>query len=74
METFDYVIVGAGSAGSVLANRLTEDGKTTVIAPAREYHELAVNQLDDGFRSSPAVAGKALFLRTEKNLYRVEKK
>lgn len=27
----DYVVVGAGSAGCVLANRLTEDGKTQVI-------------------------------------------
>ena len=28
---FDYVIVGAGSAGCVLANRLTQDGKHTVL-------------------------------------------
>ena len=31
MRTFDYVIVGAGSAGSALASRLTEDGKHTVL-------------------------------------------
>ena len=30
-ETFDYVIVGAGSAGCVLADRLTEDARSSVL-------------------------------------------
>ncbi|MGE0853521.1 MAG: GMC family oxidoreductase [Hyphomicrobiaceae bacterium] len=41
MESFDYVIVGAGSAGSVLANRLTADGVTSVCvleAGPRDWH------------------------------------
>lgn len=31
MEQFDYVIVGAGTAGSVLAHRLSEDPDTRVL-------------------------------------------
>jgi choline dehydrogenase len=40
-DTFDYVIVGAGAAGSILAARLTEDGQATVClleAGPRDWH------------------------------------
>lgn len=30
-EKYDYVIVGGGTAGSVLANRLTADGSKKVL-------------------------------------------
>ena len=50
----------------------SEEGKTAVLAAARDFRKLAENNLDDGFMSSPAVVGKALFLRTRTHLYRIE--
>jgi outer membrane protein assembly factor BamB len=51
----------------------SHDGKTTVIKASREFEILAENQLDDGFRASPAVVGDDLVLRTETHLYRIGK-
>ncbi len=49
-----------------------EEGRTFVFAPGKKYQELAVNQLSGHVMASPAVAGSALFLRTDTHLYRIE--
>jgi outer membrane protein assembly factor BamB len=47
-------------------------GQTFVLKPGRKLEVLAENQLDGRFLASPAVSGKALFLRTDRHLYRIE--
>lgn len=50
----------------------SQEGTTTVLKPGRTFEVLAVNQLDGGFMASPAASGKAFFLRTKTDLYRIE--
>ena len=50
----------------------SQQGKTTVLKPGRSFEQLAVNALENGFMASPAVSGRALFLRTKTDLYRIE--
>jgi len=45
---------------------------TTVIRPGRKYKPLAANHLGGRIMASPAIAGKAIFLRTDTHLYRIE--
>jgi outer membrane protein assembly factor BamB len=49
-------------------------GAVTVLKPGRALDILQVNQFNDGFMSSPAVDGNALYLRTKSHLYRIEEK
>jgi len=50
----------------------SEDGRTTVIEAGRAYKVLAESTLDAGFMASPAVDGRAIYLRTKSALYRIE--
>ncbi len=49
-----------------------EQGKATVIAPGTTYQQLAVNTLNERTLASYAVADGAIYLRSERRLYRLE--
>jgi outer membrane protein assembly factor BamB len=51
---------------------MNEDGQTTVIAPGKEFRLLATNQLGGATLASMAVSGGAVFIRTDRHLYRID--
>jgi hypothetical protein len=50
---------------------LTENGVTFVLEDGDEYKEIARNDLDEMSLASPAIAGGAIYIRTETKLYRI---
>ena len=67
---------GKYSASPILVNDdlyfLSQDGKVTVMKTGEEVQRVAVNQIDGRIIASPAVADGALFVRTEKSLYKIQ--
>jgi outer membrane protein assembly factor BamB len=69
---------GNYSASPLYANGLiyfqSEEGTTTVIKASREYEVVATSSIDERTLASHAVSGGALFLRSDKYLYRIEQR
>ena len=69
-------IGGNYSASPLLADGrvyfFSEEGKVTVAKTGDKFEKVSEGKFDEGFMASPAVAGKALILRTKAAVYRVE--
>lgn len=77
-ENWKERIEGNYSASPLFANGqiylFSQEGKTVVVNASKQFEKVAESTLDGGFMSSPAVAGDALFVRTDTHLYRIEEK
>ena len=69
-------IGGNHSASPVFADGriylLSEEGECTVIAPGSEFRKLAQNSIGERTLASLGVSGKAMYLRGDRHLYRLE--
>lgn len=57
-QVYDYVVVGAGSAGSVIAARLSEDARVTVAVLEDGEHETVLSEV-------PGLAGELQLTRMD---------
>jgi outer membrane protein assembly factor BamB len=66
---------GAFSASPVFADGriyfLSEEGTSTVLAPGKEFRQLAAGALDGAILASMAVSERSIFIRTNTHLYRI---
>ena len=65
-----------GASPTFVGGRLlfhSKEGETTVLKPGQKFKILARNKLDGAHHASAAVSDDALFLRTEKAIYKIEK-
>lgn len=51
---------------------LSEEGDAVVLAPGKEYKVLAKNSIGERTLASLAISGKAIYLRGDQSLYRIE--
>ena len=51
---------------------LNRNGQTTVLADGPKFKSISTNQLDGTFKASPAISGRAIYLRSDTHLYRIE--
>jgi outer membrane protein assembly factor BamB len=76
-ERWKERIGGNFSAAPLLADGklyfFSREGVTTVLKPGPKFQLLAQNTLDGSLMASAAAVDKALFLRTDKALYRIER-
>lgn len=58
LQEYDYVVVGAGSAGSVIAGRLSEEAEVTVAVVEEGGHETILSEV-------PGLAGELQLSRMD---------
>jgi outer membrane protein assembly factor BamB len=75
-EIWQKRLGGNYSASPLYANGLiyfqSEEGDTTVVRASREYEVIGTNRIGERTLASYAVADDALFLRSDKHLYRID--
>jgi outer membrane protein assembly factor BamB len=51
----------------------SQEGTSIILEPTATFKPITTNQLGNGFMASPAIVGKAFYLRSKTDLYRIEK-